>query len=500
MIVSDSKSSYRQIVKATSVFGGVQIFNIIISIAKSKGMAVYLGSAGIGVVGLFTSTISFISAIVSVGLGISAVKDIAAASNTGNQHRIAVVVTSFRRLMWMTGIFGAFITLLLSPWLSERIFGNRDYALSFMCLSVTLLLGQLNAGQLAILQGLRKLNYLAKASIIGNLCSLVITLPLYYLFSMNAIVPGIILSSIASLLVSFYYANKIEIEKVKISRSRMIAEGKNMISIGFLMSMSNLMVLGTSFIVSVFISSKGGLEEVGLYTAGFTLISTYTGLIFNAMLTDYFPRLSAVSHDNVGCKVIINQQAEIAILILAPILIIFLIFAKWMIILVYTKAFIVISNMIYWAALGIFFKALSWSVGFIFIAKGSTKVFFWSELIGNIYMLILNLVGFHFFGLIGLGISFMVGFVFYTLQVYFISKIKFHFGFSSELYKLFFLQFTLAFLSFLSLNFLKSPYQYLVGCLFIAGSIWYSYRELDKRIGIKGIITSVLKKFINAKS
>lgn len=451
-----------------------------------------------GVVGLFTSTISFISGVVGFGLGISAVKDIAEANNTGNRYRIAVVVTSFRRLMLITGILGTLITLILSPWLSEWTFGNRDYTLPFMYISITLLFTQLSAGQLAILQGLRKLNYLAKANVIGNIFSLVVTVPLYYFYEMNAIVPGIILSSVTALFISWYYACKIKIDKVKISQVRTFAEGKNMMSIGFLMGLSNLMVIGTSYIVRIFISNRGGLDDVGLYTAGFTLITTYTALVFNAMSTDYFPRLAAVSNDNTRAKETINQQAEVALLILAPILIIFLIFIDWFIILLYSKQFVAINSMIYWATLGIFFKALSWSVGFILITKGASKVFFWSELIGNTYMLILNLIGFHLFGLTGLGISYMLGFFFYAIQVFFISKVKYNFEFVPALGKIFFIQFSLAVLGFVSIKFLYTPYQYLVGCFFITGSIWYSYLELDKRIGIKGIISSILNKFISA--
>ena len=52
----EQKSSYRQIVKATSLFGGVQFFQIIISVIRSKFVAILLGPAGMGIVGLLTAT------------------------------------------------------------------------------------------------------------------------------------------------------------------------------------------------------------------------------------------------------------------------------------------------------------------------------------------------------------------------------------------------------------------------------------------------------------
>ena len=42
-------------------------------------------------------------------------------------------------------------------------------------------------------------------------------------------------------------------------------------------------------------------------------------MIFNAMATDYFPRLSAINKDNNAIQKVVNEQAEIAILLITPI-------------------------------------------------------------------------------------------------------------------------------------------------------------------------------------
>ena len=39
--MSEEKVSYREIMKATSLFGGVQVFNIIVALIKSKIIAVF---------------------------------------------------------------------------------------------------------------------------------------------------------------------------------------------------------------------------------------------------------------------------------------------------------------------------------------------------------------------------------------------------------------------------------------------------------------------------
>jgi len=492
--MTEPQSSYRQIMKATSLFGGVQVFNIIISIIRSKFVAVLLGPAGVGIMGLLSSTTGIISSLTNFGLGTSAVKDIAAAFGTNDVKRIGIVVTAFRRMVWITGILGLITTAIISPLLSQLTFGNKDYTLAFVWLAVTLLFSQISSGQLVLLQGMRKLQYLAKANLSGSFIGLLITIPMYYLWGVDGIVPGIIGTSISALLLSWYFSGKVKVENTDLSLAQTISEGKNMLRMGFMISLSGLLTVGASYIVRIYIGRSGGVEQVGLYTAGFAIITTYVGLIFNAMATDYYPRLSAVAHDNFLCKQIINQQAEIALLILAPILIGFLIFIKWVVIILYSKQFIDINDMIYWAALGMFFKAASWSIGFVFLAKGAGKIFFWSELAANIYMLIFNLLGYKYWGLTGLGISFLVSYFIVLIQVLYISKIKFAFTFDTSFIHIFAFQFSLAIAGFLTIKYIDQPYAYILGIVLIAVSGWYSVKELDKRLELLSILRNYRHK------
>ena len=474
--------------KATSIFGGVQVFNIIISIIRSKFVAVLLGPAGMGIMGLLTSTIGIIGSLTNFGLGTSAVKDIAAAFGTNDEKRIGLIIGVFRRLVWITGLLGLTTTAILSSWLSQLTFGNKDYTLAFVWISVALLFNQLSSGQLVVLQGLRKLNYLAKANLSGSFTGLFITVPLYYFLGLDGIVPGIIATAILSLLMSWYFSGKVEIEKATLSRMLIFTEGKNMLKMGFMISLSGLMTIGASYIIRIFISRTDSIEQVGLYNAGFAIINTYVSLIFTAMATDYYPRLSAVANDNQRCNQTINQQAEIAILILAPIIIIFLVFIKWVIIILYSNQFISVNSMIQWAALGMFFKAASWAVAFIFLAKGTTKLFFWNELINNAYTLGLSLIGFHFWGLTGLGYAFAISYLIYMIQMVWISKIKFAFEFDQTFKTIFMIQFGLASIGFLTVNYIDQPYKYIAGIILIGISGFYSVRELNKRLGLLNLV------------
>ncbi len=489
--MSEQQSSYRQIIKATSIIGGVQIFNIIILIIRTKFIAVLLGPAGMGIAGLLSSTSGLISGLTNFGIGQSAVRNVSVANETGNQIRIATITTIIRRIVWMTGTLGSLVMLLLSQWLSVLTFGNKNYTFAFIWISITLLFNQLSIGQLVVIQGMRKLQYLARANLSGSLLGLIIIIPLYYRFGIDGIVPAIIITSIISLTFSWYYSRKIKIRPVKVSGLRTVAEGKSMLLMGFVISMSGLISLGTAYLVRIYINTIGGVSEVGLYTAGFAMISTYVGLIFEAMGVDYYPRLSAAAQTNNICKVIINQQAEIAMLILAPIIILFLVFIKLIVIILFSKQFIGVNDMIYWAALGMLFKSASWAIAFIFLAKAESFLFFLNSATANIYSLLLNLIGYKLGGLTGIGISFMINYMLYLLQVFLIARYKYDFSFNKGFYQIFIFQCLLCFLCFIVVRIFNSTWSYLFGSLLIVISICYSLYELDKRIGIMEILIRI---------
>lgn len=489
------ETSYRQIFKSTSLFGGVQVLNIIISIIKSKILAVLLGPTGMGFSGLYTSAISLIGSITNLGLGTSSVKDIAQAFTDGNPDKIATVITVLRRLVWITGLIGTSIMILFSPILSQITFGNKNFTLGIIWVSISILFTQLSSGQLALLQGMRKLQYLAKANLSGTFFGLLISVPIYYFWRLDGIVPAIIISSFISLSISWFFSRKIKIDKVNVDNHTAISVGKDMIKMGILLSLSGFISILTSYIIRIYISNKGGINQVGLYTAGFAIIHTYVSMIFTAMSTDYYPRLAGVASNKEQTNQLINHQAEIALLIIAPILCIFLILINWIIIILYSTKFIHVNEMLYWAALGMYFKAASWPIGFVFLAKGDSKIFFLSELFANSYILLLNVVGYKFWGLEGLGISFLIGYVIVYIQVFIIARFKYSFFYKFDFYKIFTIQLIMGTICFLIARFIPSITIWSIIIIII--SMLYSYVELNKKLNIRGLIRGLKDKYIN---
>lgn len=488
---SYQKSSYKSIFKATSLFGGVRILEILVSIIRSKLLAILIGPTGVGISGLLTSGTELIQSITSLGLSQSAVRDVADANGTHDSQRINHTVTVLRKLMWMTGLLGMFAVILASPLLSRISFGDSSYTLAFIVISITLLLGQILAGQRVVLQGLRQLKNLASSSLLGNIVGVCVCIPIYYIWGIKGIVPNIVVGSIVSLFATRLFARKIKIEKENLSIRQVFSDGKRMLKMGIAMSVSSLSPALTSYIVKSFIQQHGGLDEVGLFAAGNAIVVTYVGLLFSSMGTDFYPRLAAVNTDNKACTTLMNQQGEVGLLILGPMILICQIFIPIIVWALYSDKFLGATPYILWAISGMLLKMASWSISFVLVAKAESKLFMFTELSASVVSLAGQLIGYYYGGLAGMGIGFCATYLYYLILVYFISHKKYDFVFSKGFIKIFIVLSAFVICSTVLVHILNGYMSYIVGSFLIVACIWFSLKEMNKRLNMTEIINKI---------
>jgi len=474
--------------KATGLFGSVQIVVIIISLIRGKFTAVLLGAEGFGIYSLLTSPIALLVTLTGLGISYSAVKDMSKLFEDKETLKLTRAANVFRYWVIITGVLGVIVTILISPLLSKWSFGNYSYTYAYIILSFTLLFSAISNGQLAYLRSIRQLSATAKASVFGPFFGLVFTVPLYYYFNIDGIVPVILLLSVFTVLSSSYFFKKHSPAIIKLKKADVLKEGKGMIKLGIVMTIAGLLSQLVGYLVILFISKNGGVTDVGLYNAGMSLTIQYVGLILSAMAVDYFPRLAAINDDNIKVKEIANQQAEIILLLLAPILIIFLLFLPIIIKTLFSNDFIDVIPFVKWTALGMFFRAISWTISFIPGAKGDTKLFLVIEFSGSLIFYLFSIIGYNFWKLEGVGVAFLLNYIIYFLIVYFLCYNKYNFGLNKSLLKILFIQSIMLSITFICLKFGLSLITIVVlGINFIA-CLFYSLYELNKRMDLLKII------------
>lgn len=491
--MSDSKNSYHQIVKTTSLFGGVQFFTILISIIRTKLIAIFIGPAGMGIVTLLNSAVNVIGGISGLGIESSGIKHISSNYKNNDLSSISNIVAIVKKLALFTGILGCLLTIFLSSWLSQLTFGNSNHTFSFIFISITLLFKQIMIGELVVLQGLRRMRLLAKANFYGNLFGLLFSVPLYYYYRIDAIVPTIIVASLSSLVFSFYYSKNIKLDKIKISNELLASEGKSIIKLGILLTVSGLLTLLSTYLIQIYVGKQGGLEEVGFYNAGFTLLNSYVGIIFTAMSTDYFPRLASISDQNEKVRTSVTQQSFISILIITPIIILFLTLIPFIIKVIYTPKFISIIPMVCFGILAMLFRAVSWSMGYVLIAKGDSDMFIKTAFGFNLISLFLNIVGYHFYGLEGLGISFFIYYLIHFFGLKIITKKRYGFYFDSHFYLVYGICFLMCMTTFLFRYISNLSVKYSLMSMMVVVSIVFVLFQMNKKMELWGLFNAIIK-------
>jgi O-antigen/teichoic acid export membrane protein len=479
--------------KATSIFGGVQVFNILITLIRGKFVAILIGTAGMGLNGLLISGLNLIQTLTSLGIPESAVKDIAKAHNSNDQIKIRTTFQVFKRLIWFTAILGVVSTIIFSPLLSKFAFKNYEHTTSFIWLSVTFIFGALSGGIYTLLRGTRQLKYLAQANIFGGITGLVVSLPIFYFYGIQGVVPAIIVTAFANYLVSLYFTTKVKFETITISWKETFQLGKPIVQLGISLTLVNILAAAVAFALSAYISKTGSLSDLGLYSAGNAIVGGYVGMVFTAMSTDYFPRLSGVISDEKQWKRLVNEQAELVLIILGIVLVLLIATTPILIRILLSKEFLASQNFIQFAALAIPLKGLVWVIGYVFLAKGNNKLFLTVEIVANLIVLGFNILFYHLYGLTGLGLSLCFSYIISCSFMLIILKRKYQFKFELDVFKFLFISMISLSVCLGSIHYLDTLYSYITQISIVLITVTFFIYEFNKKISLKSILQKIKK-------
>ena len=377
-----------------------------IGMLQTKLVAVLLGPSGVGLVGLYQSATGLVGAVTSLGIGGSAVREVAEAYGTGNPERVARTVKVLRRACWATGLLGWLLTVVLAWPLSVWTFGTPERAVPIALLGATLLLASIASGQMALVQGVRRIGDLARLQLLPAIPSVVITVGLYAWLGERGIVPVMIILGVVNLGFSWWIARRVPLTAVSSTWRESLRESGRLVSLGMAFMWSGLLVAGVGFATRAWIVRDFGTEANGIYQAAWGISGVFAGFILQAMGADFYPRLTAVAKDNAEVNRLVNEQTEVGILLALPGLLATLAFAPWVIRLFYTAKFLQAGDLLPWFVLGIFGRVVSWPLGFIMLAKGASRTFALTESLFGALLLLLTWLGLRWWQVHGTAIAF----------------------------------------------------------------------------------------------
>ena len=417
-VATVEKDTYGQILKSSALIGGSSVVNIAIGIVRTKAMALLLGPEGFGLMGVYGSISNFAQCVASMGINSSGVRQIAEAVGSGDMERVARTVVVLRRTSIILGILGAVFLVAFSSQVSTLTFGDDQHAVAVALLSLAVLFSLVSGGQGALIQGMRRIADLARMGILGSFFGLLISIPLVYFLREEGVVPALVGIAAMTIITSWWYSRKVKIQPLAMTASQTKEEAAALLKLGFAFMASGILMMGAAYAVRIMVIRMVDLEAAGYYQAAWTLGGLYVGFILQAMGADFYPRLTAVAKDNAVCNRLVNEQTQISLLLAGPGVIATLTFASVVIALFYSAKFGPAVEVLRWICLGTTLQVITWPIGFIIVAKGAQKIFFWAELAWTVVNIGFSWICVSSFGLNGAGIAFFASYVFHWLLIY----------------------------------------------------------------------------------
>lgn len=199
---------------------------------------------------------------------------------------------------------------------------------------------------------------------------------------------------------------------------------------GISLMLMSFMLSALQLIISSYVSGHGGIDIVGLYQAGATIVTSYFGIIITAMSTEYYPRIASFSQDDRKLSDAVNAQSEIGLLIALPMIVLFVFLTPYFIQVLYSDSFLLATSYLDFAILGVIAVICSNSMGMILLAKQASRTFLLSSALENIVILGITILLYNVAGLAGLGMAYAINgimqFIMYDRIMWYTYQIRFN--------------------------------------------------------------------------
>ena len=389
---------------------------ILIGLVRNKFMALLLGAGGMGFNALLTSVQNFASQCTNLGISFGAVPRLSEYYEQQRAELVEYYIQVVRLWSMIAAVLGCLFCVVVSPLINDLSFTWGNHTLHYAMLGVSVAMIAITGGETAILKATRRLGSLARVQIYTTVASVFLSIPLYYFFRHSGVVPAIMLIAAAGMLVTIGYSYRLYPLKMHFN-SKQLKNGASMIRLGLAFVIAAAIGSASEMLIRAYLNVEGGLDFVGLYNIGFMLTITYAGMVFSAMESDYFPRLSGVCKDIIKTNETVNKQIEVSLLLLSPMLVALIMMLPVLVPILFSREFIPVVGMAQVAVLAMYFKVLTMPVAYITLARSLSLSYLLLETSYFVVLVIAVMIGFQQWGLWGTGLAIVVAHMFECIMV-----------------------------------------------------------------------------------
>lgn len=378
-----------------------------------KLVALQAGPEGVAQLGQFMSLTALLIVFAGGGIGPGVIKYLAEVKD--DQRNVEKLLQSALSFTLLTALSMCILVLFTSHFISEWLFGNRDFQWLIVVLAIAQIFVALHNLIIAIINGLMDVKRLALIHILGSVIGIFLPLIFSVFYGFKGILLAYVLGQAALLLVSFVvYKRSGYFSFLNI---KWLLEREEFLRLAHF----SLMTLTSALLAPVMqIAVRNNLaidfswEQVGYWQAVSKVSEAYLLFITMAISVYYLPKLSFL-------KTRSEVMAEIksAYLYLIPLVsflaLLIYFFRDFVVYILFSENFYAANYLFAPQLFGDVLKIASFIFSYLMLAKAMTKTFIASELFFSALYYVLVLVMTENFGLIGAMYAFVINYMFYLL-------------------------------------------------------------------------------------
>lgn len=472
----------KSIFRSTAILSGGSVVTICVGLVSAKVMASILQPAGYGYYGLLQSFVGLASLIAGMGMSTGLVR-LGAAAVARSDH---ATIANLRRGSWLLfGGMGAITVVLLAIFhnaLSRWALGSSEHAATLVMMGVPVLLTVAASIQLGTLNTYHRVKALAKLAVLSAILGGGSSIACVLVWRSRGMVPAVISASVIGFLVSSFFVLR-EVGPIP-SAEALPSRWKGAWSLahfGGPYTASMLVGSGVQLALPILVLHLLDTESVGYYRAAAAISINYLGFLITAMGQDYYPRVSAVRDQPEALVALMNEQHRLVMLLAVPMILGTLALVPYLVPIVYSSKFSPAVEILEWQLIGDIFKFSSWTMSFVVLARCSSFTYFLIEGIGGAVALATAIPAVRWFGLPGLGISFLATYVLYYVVVWIVVRRQIPLRWTANNKRMLLIALSAALVVRLlpatSLHFLRTPVALIFAAACGVGSLLTIYRE-----------------------
>jgi PST family polysaccharide transporter len=381
----------------------------------NKLLAVYVGPAGYALFGQFQNAITMITTFASGAINTGVTKYTAQYHDDAKQQE-RIWGTAGRISISMALIASAFIAI-FHEHLAQSIFQSQEHKNVLLWLAATLVLFVLNSLLMAILNGKKAINYYVLANISTSIATLLLTWLLTQRLGLDGALIALAVNQSLVFFISLILCLRCNWFKWRYLFTDFDqVYARKLAAYGLMAMVTAIAVPWSQILIREQLMQDFGQIQAGMWQAVTKMSDVYLMLITTTLTVYYLPRLSEIKLGIELRQEVFKVYRFILPLTALGALLVYLL-KDWLVLLLFTREFQAMNDLLGWQLIGDVIKIGSWVLGFIMLGRAMTKAYIATEIIFSFSLVILTWWCTQQFGLVGSVIAFAINYLLYWATI-----------------------------------------------------------------------------------